>query len=145
MNRAAAELKMANTHYANPHGLTAEGHLSTCNDLVRICKAARQLPLFNDVVTCRQRGCQLTGEGGYKRNIKWENTNQLLPIEGYTGVKTGTTDAAGACLVSCGERGDRELIVVVLGAAVSASRYTDARNLYAWAWRQLDANTNATR
>jgi D-alanyl-D-alanine carboxypeptidase (penicillin-binding protein 5/6) len=80
----------------------------------------------------------LTGEGGYTRNIKWENTNQLLPIEGYLGVKTGTTDAAGACLVSCGERGERELIVVVLGSAVSASRYADARNLYAWAWRQLE-------
>lgn len=138
MNRAADELKMVTTHYANPHGLTAEGHLSSCNDLVRLCRAARQLRLFNEVVACRQRGCQLTGEGGYKRNIKWENTNQLLPIEGYAGVKTGTTDAAGACLVSCGQRGDRELIVVVLGSAVSASRYTDARNLYAWAWRQLD-------
>ena len=145
MNRAAAELKMADTHYVNPHGLTAKGHLSTCNDLVRLCKAARELPLFNEIVTCRQRGCRLTGDSGYTRNVKWENTNQLLPIEGYTGVKTGTTDAAGACLVSCGQRGDRELIVVVLGSPVSAARYTDTRNLYAWAWRQLDATTNATR
>ena len=145
MNRAAAELEMNDTHFVNPHGLTAKGHLSTCNDLVRLARAARELPLFNKVVTCRQHGCRLTSEAGYERNIKWENTNQLLPIEGYTGIKTGTTDAAGACLVSSGVRGDRELIIVVLGSAASAARYADARNLYSWAWRQLEVAAASTR
>lgn len=138
MNRTAEELGMSNTHFANPHGLTAAGHRSTCNDLVRLARAARELPLFKQIVSTRQHGSRLVGESGYQRNVKWENTNQLLPIEGYSGVKTGTTDAAGACLVSCGQRGDRELIVVVLGSAASAARYADTRNLYAWAWRQLD-------
>jgi D-alanyl-D-alanine carboxypeptidase (penicillin-binding protein 5/6) len=138
MNRAAAELKMAQTHFANPHGLTADEHRSSCNDLVRLTVAARQLPLFRQVTGCRQYGCRVTGEAGYERNLKWENTNRLLAIDGYTGIKTGSTDAAGACLVSAAMRGDRELIVVVLGSAASAARYSDTRNLYAWAWRQLD-------
>jgi D-alanyl-D-alanine carboxypeptidase (penicillin-binding protein 5/6) len=51
-------------------------------------------------------------------------------------VKTGTTDAAGACLIACGERDGRELIVVVLGSTSSDARYVDARNLFRWAWSQ---------
>ncbi len=136
MNATAKKLEMKDSHYANPHGLTAEGHLSTCLDLIKLTRAARKLPLFCEITACRQRGCLLTSESGYQRNVKWENTNQLLPIEGYYGVKTGTTDAAGACLVSIGKRGDKEIIVVVLGSIASAARYSDTRNLFAWAWRQ---------
>jgi len=57
-------------------------------------------------------------------------------MEGYIGVKTGTTGAAGACLVACGERDGRELVVVVLGSASSDARYVDARNLFRWAWNR---------
>jgi D-alanyl-D-alanine carboxypeptidase (penicillin-binding protein 5/6) len=62
----------------------------------------------------------------------------LLGIEGYDGVKTGTTSAAGACLVSHGTRGDDELIVVVLGASSGDSRYVDSRNLFRYGWTQLE-------
>jgi serine-type D-Ala-D-Ala carboxypeptidase (penicillin-binding protein 5/6) len=74
---------------------------------------------------------------GYKRNVVWRNTNQLLKIEGYDGIKTGTTGAAGNCLVSTAERGGRRLIVVVLGSTSTDSRYTDTRNLFRWAWGDL--------
>ena len=66
----------------------------------------------------------------------WNNTNELLELEGYDGVKTGTTDAAGSCLVSHGQRGEQQLIVVVLGSAASEARYADTRNLFRWAWQQ---------
>ncbi len=106
--------------------------------MLLLAKAARTLPLFREVTSTVQYGCRVTGSSGYVRNVKWENTNQLLSIDGYAGVKTGTTDAAGACLVSVGNRKDRELLVVVLGSAASASRYADTRNLFAWAWRELE-------
>ncbi len=54
-------------------------------------------------------------------------------------MKTGTTNAAGACLVSHAERDGRQLLLVVLGATSSDSRYTDSRNLYRWAWNKLEA------
>ena len=79
----------------------------------------------------------MTGPGGYKRNLKWENTNRLLAFEGYIGLKTGTTDDAGACLVSCSQRDGRELIVVVLNSINSDARYVDSRNLHAYGWRFL--------
>ena len=37
---------------------------------------------------------------GEKRTVAWKNTNHLLGTDGYDGVKTGTTRAAGACLVA---------------------------------------------
>ena len=136
MNLTASELNMQQTHFVNPHGLTDKAHLSSAADLARLAKAALDVPRFRDYVTCRQHGCEVIGVGGYKRNLKWENTNRLLTIDGYTGLKTGTTDAAGACLVSSSQRDGRELIVVVLNAANSDARYVDARNLHAFGWRK---------
>ena len=138
MNAMARELKMLQTHFVNPHGLTDKAHLSTADDLAKLAIAALAVPRFRDYVTCRQHGCEVSGAGGYKRNLKWENTNRLLGIEGYTGLKTGTTDAAGACLVSCSQRGDRELVVVLLNSTNSDARYVDARNLHAYGWRQSE-------
>jgi D-alanyl-D-alanine carboxypeptidase (penicillin-binding protein 5/6) len=136
MNRQAAKLGMADTHYENPHGLPAKDHQSSARDLVKLGYAAMQNPLFRQYVSTRQHGTKVTGEGGYERNVVWKNTNKLLAIDGYSGIKTGTTTAAGACLVSWGERDGRELIVVILGATHTDSRYIDARNLFRWAWQQ---------
>ena len=137
MNQAAGQLGMAKTRFANPHGLTAEGHQTTASDLIRLAHQAMQLPVFRKYVATRQHGCTLTDQAGTQRNVIWKNTNRLLAIEGYLGVKTGTTTAAGACLVSCSQRGNRQLLMVILGASNSDARYMDSRNLYRWAWQQL--------
>jgi D-alanyl-D-alanine carboxypeptidase (penicillin-binding protein 5/6) len=137
MNRRAKQLGMTQTRFANPHGLTAEDHHTTASDLLRLAYQAMQLPAFRQTVGTRQHGCTLTDQAGKQRNVVWKNTNRLLAIEDYLGVKTGTTSAAGACLVSCAQRGNRQLLMVVLGASSSDARYTDARNLYRWAWQQL--------
>lgn len=138
MNRAAATLKMTRTSYRNPHGLDTPEHVSCAQDLIKLARAAYSLPLFPEYVSTRQRGCTVTGPGGYTRNVRWTNTNRLLKINGYGGIKTGTTSDAGACLVSTGERNGRKLIVVVLGSASSTGRYVDTRNLFRFAWRQLE-------
>jgi len=138
MNQAAEQLAMAKTRFVNPHGLTAEGHQTTASDLIRLAHQAMQLPTFRKYVATRQHGCTLTDRSGVQRNVIWKNTNRLLAIKGYLGVKTGTTTAAGACLVSCSQRGNRQLLMVVLGASSSDARYTDSRNLYRWAWQQLE-------
>ncbi len=134
MNRQAEKLGLAETHYANPHGLTAADHKSSARDQLKLAHAALQIPIFRQLISTRQHGAKVTGPGGYERNVLWKNTNRLLAIEGYTGVKTGTTGAAGACLVACGERDGRELVVVILGSTASDARYSDARNLFRWAW-----------
>ncbi|MEN1679291.1 MAG: serine hydrolase [Planctomycetota bacterium] len=139
MNEKAAQLGMSGTGYKNPHGLTAKGHHTTAGDMVKLARAALALPVLQEVVNTPVYGCTLDSVDGYQRNVVWRNTNRLLRIEGFYGLKTGTTGPAGACLVSAGKRGDADLIVVVLGSSCSDARYTDSRNLYRWAWSQLGA------
>ncbi len=143
MNRTATELGMADTRYKNPHGLTENGHVSNARDLLKLSWEAMQLPRFREIIQTRQHGCQVVGPGGYRRNLKWKNSNELLDIEGYDGVKTGTTDAAGACLISQATRGDDKLLLVILGSSSSKSRYADTRNLFRWGWQQRAKSKSA--
>ncbi|MCA9178502.1 MAG: serine hydrolase [Planctomycetales bacterium] len=143
MNERAKQLGMSRTTFRNPHGLTEPGHVSSAADLVLLARAALATPRFADYVNTAQRGCTVVGAGGYRRNLLWKNTNRLLTREGYRGMKTGTTSAAGACLVSIGQRDGDELIVVVLGSTSSDARYVDTRNLFRWAWRQRQSSPKA--
>jgi len=137
MNARAKDLGLDATTYANPHGLTAEGSGSTPREIAMLARAALAHELFRDIVATRRRTVVLENVDGYSREVVWTNTNKLLDIEGYDGIKTGTTTPAGCCLASCGERGGRRLIVVVLGSTSSEGRYTDSRNLFRHAWQTL--------
>lgn len=136
MNREAARLGMKNTHFQNPHGLSVPGHGTTARDLLILAHTAMKNPLFRQYVSTREHKSKLTAADGSTREVTWRNTNQLLGISGYDGIKTGTTTAAGACLVSSARRGDDHLLMVVLGSTSSDARYVDSRNLYRWAWQQ---------
>lgn len=137
MNRQAKEIGMKSTQFNNPHGLPSEGHQTTACDLATLAFEAFKSPLFRKVVATPRHGYTVDSVTGYKRNIVWQNTNQLLRTEGYDGIKTGTTNAAGSCLVSTSERDGHRLIVAVLGSTSGDARYTDSRNLYRWAWKEL--------
>jgi D-alanyl-D-alanine carboxypeptidase (penicillin-binding protein 5/6) len=134
MNRRAKELNLKETTFLDPSGLAR--NQSSPRDLAALTWRATQLPLFREYVGTRRHECTVIGSTGEKRAVTWESTNHLLDIEGYDGVKTGTTTPAGACLVASGQRGKDRLIVVILGSAAGEARYTDARNLFRWAWLQ---------
>lgn len=133
MNRRAAKLGMEGTHYFDPHGNSA--NRSCARDLLLLARQAMKNDRFRGYVNTRTHQCDPATPDGATRVALWKNTNQLLGIDGFDGIKTGTTGAAGECLVSSGHRGEDHLYVVVLGAA-SKARYVDSRNLYRWAWRQ---------
>ncbi len=146
MNRVAGELGLRETHFENPNGLPAPTHRSSARDLARLARLALADPTLASVVSTRKHAGTLVDGGGKTREVVWTNTNRLLDVDGYDGVKTGTTQAAGTCLVASGRRGDDHLIVVVLGGSSSPdSRYPDTRNLFRWAWqmRQKAAASNA--
>jgi D-alanyl-D-alanine carboxypeptidase (penicillin-binding protein 5/6) len=137
MNRTARSLGLAETHFANPHGLPARDHHASARDLARLASLVLADPTLARVVSTARHGATLRGPAdGQTRDVIWKNTNRLLDIEGYDGVKTGTTTAAGNCLVASGHRDGRTRIVVILGSATSDGRYADARNLFRWAWQQ---------
>lgn len=138
MNAEADRLGMSKTEYRNPHGLPHEEHVTTAADMVKLAHAVMQNDLMREVVSTARYGATLDSVDGYTRNVVWRNSNRLLGIEGFDGIKTGTTGAAGACLVSTGVRNGRRLIMVTLGATSGDARYTDSRNLYRWAWGELE-------
>ncbi len=137
MNSTAQELGMKESSFENPNGLTAPNHKTSPRDLLKLTYRAMRHEIFRTIVNTVQHGVTVEGPGGYQRNLVWRNTNRLLRTEGYSGVKTGTTRAAGSCLVSHGTREEQSLLVVVLGSSSTDARYADSRNLYRWAWQQL--------
>ncbi len=146
MNLLAERHDLQHTTFVNPHGLTEPGHQASARDLAKLAVAAGSREKITRVVATPQFGCTVTGPGGYQRNVAWYNTNRLLRIDGYEGVKTGTTGAAGACLIAKGTREGQSRIVVVLGSASSDARYSDTRNLFRWGWNRYPAGqTDADR
>lgn len=139
MNRQAGLLKMAQTRYFDPHGL-GKNHTSAAN-LCTLAHTVMQNAEFRRYVQTRRHRCDVTDAKGQTRSVVWNNTNKLLDIEGYDGIKTGTTTAAGFCLVASGRRNNDHLLAVVLGATSNDSRYLDTRNLFRWAWRQRGHKT----
>lgn len=137
MNRRAAELGLTQTHFANSHGLDAPGHYASARDLYTLTRAALQYPLFARIVATvsyEAAGHALT------------NTNDLLTLDAYgDGVKTGTTDEAGECLVASVNQDGHRTILVILG---STQRYADAQTLLAhyrtyYGWVTLTTPDNA--
>jgi D-alanyl-D-alanine carboxypeptidase (penicillin-binding protein 5/6) len=131
MNETAADLGLAETHFANPHGLDDLTATTSAADLVTLTRAALAYPAFTQIVATNS-----TAAAGH-----WlVNTNELLRLyPGADGVKTGTTAAAGECLVASVTRRGHRLLLVLLG---SADRYADATILldYAaanWQWRPV--------
>jgi D-alanyl-D-alanine carboxypeptidase (penicillin-binding protein 5/6) len=135
MNRRAHTLGLKEVSYSDPHGLSAK-NVASVRDLAMLARAAMQDERFRTYVGTSRHQCEVTNAAGEKRTVKWNNTNQLLGIEGYEGVKTGTTTPAGNCLVACGRRGEERVFVVVLGSTATDGRYVDARNLFRWAWQE---------
>jgi serine-type D-Ala-D-Ala carboxypeptidase (penicillin-binding protein 5/6) len=139
MNRVARTLGLQKTRYRNPYGDggTVDDRTTTARDLLVVTHAAMKDALFREIVATESHATEVRQPDGAPRELRWFNTNKLLVLPGYDGVKTGNTDSARSCLVASGARGERRLLVVVLGSATDEARYVDARNLFRWAWRKL--------
>ncbi len=112
MNKKARELGLFNTAFKNPHGLDAEGHYTTAEDLARLSAYALNHPDFLKIVSTNSAKIKTD-----RTERTLFNHNKLLRnYEGCIGVKTGFTKKSGRCLVSAAERGGLRLVCVTLGA-----------------------------
>ncbi len=133
MNAQARLLGMTGTHFANPDGIDEEGHYTTIHDLVTLAKAVMDIPMIMEYAAMPEAEAVFaSGE-----TITWKNSNLLLheETEYYTasavGLKTGSTQNAGACLISLFRQEDGNyLIVGVLGSTGNNERYDDTLILY---------------
>lgn len=127
MNLQACLLGCANTHFENTNGLPDENHYASAYDLAIMTRAAMQVPEFAQIVQTQEHMVQW--QDG--RKLLVHNTNRLLrEYPGAIGVKTGTTNEAGQCLIAVAEKEGKRVIVVVLK---SRNRFYDATVLLDYA------------
>jgi D-alanyl-D-alanine carboxypeptidase (penicillin-binding protein 5/6) len=88
MNATARSLGMTQTRYTDPSGYD-DATVSTAADQVRLVDRAMRLPVFASIVATPSATLPVAGTV--------HNTNTLLGQNGFVGVKTGSTDAAGGC------------------------------------------------
>ena len=143
MNAEAGQLGLAETHFANFDGLpnpTPLATYSTPADLLTLGRAAMALTVFRATVDLR--AYHLAGNNGHHA-YTWRNTNLLLgSYAGADGIKTGSTLAAGYCLLFEAQRGTSVLIGVVLHstATTPGARFTDATSMLNWGFSILAAS-----
>lgn len=106
MNQEAQEIGATNCHFMNPNGLTQEGHYVTAYDLYLIFQEALKYELFNQIIQMTSYSTVYTAADGSEKTLEIENSNLFLrgtydaPANvTVVGGKTGTTNAAGHCLV----------------------------------------------
>lgn len=131
MNEKAAALGCNNTHFANPDGIHDPNHYTTAADMLKIAAAALQSPEIAGVVSL----AQTTETFRSGQTVTWKNSNKLVrqdnafAYDGATGLKTGSTDEAGYCLIASAVRDGQTSIAVVMGSKSENGRWEDASGL----------------
>jgi D-alanyl-D-alanine carboxypeptidase (penicillin-binding protein 5/6) len=119
MNALAALLNLGRTHFTTPIGLDTPGdNYSTATDLARLARVVLRDPLIAKIVD--QTSARLAD------GVVVDNRNDLVGAYRWiVGVKTGSTQDAGQCLVAAASLNGVHLISVVLGAPSEAARDAD--------------------
>jgi serine-type D-Ala-D-Ala carboxypeptidase (penicillin-binding protein 5/6) len=135
MNAAARKLGLSKTHFSDFSGLPDPTEYSTysdARDLVSLGRDAMKLALFRSIVVLRSYHL---AKGDGHRAHTWETTNLLLSrYKGAVGIKTGQTNAAGACLLFEAVRDGKTLIGVVLHSSPESLTVAtnDAEKMLNW-------------
>lgn len=122
MQRKTQQLGMTRSTFKTPHGLPAQGQLTTARDMLALTRgylsAHPDALRFHSAPALRHRGAP------------HYNTNALLgSVEGVDGLKTGWTAASGYNIIVTAKRGKTRLIAVVMGAPSKAFRDTQAKRM----------------
>ncbi len=137
MNEEAKALGATNTNFCNPHGLTEEGHYTTAYDLYLIFNEVIQYERFREIIQLTSYTSVYKDAQGNQKTIEIRNTNQYFmgnveAPENITvlGGKTGTTNAAGNCLILyIKDNAGNPYISVILRADKRDNLYSDMNRL----------------
>lgn len=132
MNSRALELGMNNTRFENPIGFDSEEpelkpHYSTASDLAILARTLYKYPLIQDIATIKSTS--VSSIDGESHQV--DTTNELLnSYLNVLGLKTGTTDLAGECLISIVKTPTgNKILNVILN---SPARYKESKILSQW-------------
>jgi serine-type D-Ala-D-Ala carboxypeptidase (penicillin-binding protein 5/6) len=138
MNREAARLHMAHSHFANVTGLPDPRHYSSATDLVNLTAAiVGEFPQYFPIYRIHE----------YTHNgVTQSNRNLLLKRDPFVdGMKTGHTQNAGYCLVATAARQERRVIAAVFDAGSDNGRFAEAQKLLNFGFEAFDTVKLYTR
>lgn len=133
MNIFAQEHGMENSHFTCPDGYHDDEHYTTMRDMFTVAKlAVENETIMKYTNTVSQKFYYESGE-----NITWDNTNALINPDSTlyykyaTGLKTGTTSAAGNCVLASAEKDGQVLIACIFHSPDTNGKFQDAKTLFA--------------
>lgn len=128
MNKKAKEIGMNNTHFVNPIGFDDPDQYSTTDDLSILARKIYKNPLVRETATIKETSLNSVDN---EQSHSVQSTNALLDSYLKTlGLKTGTTDEAGQCLISIIESPEGNKIMnIMLG---SPARFTESKIISQW-------------
>lgn len=137
MNEEAVKLGATHTHFVNPHGLNNPDHYTTAYDLYLIFNEAMKNPVFRKIVETTAYTANYVNKSNQPVTKTWKGGNWFMTGERDTpdglkviGGKTGTTQAAGYCLImDTQDDSGKEYISVVLKADSRPHLYDNMGNL----------------
>ncbi len=137
MNEEARALGATSTNFTNPNGLTDPAHMTTAYDMYLIFNEAVKYDLFNEIISMSSYSTIYHNADGMEKEFSCKNTNGYLtgnytPPPGVTvvGGKTGTTAAAGHCLILYSrDTTGNPFISVILAAGSTETLYNDMSSL----------------
>lgn len=156
MNAKAQALGCENTHFVNASGLHDPQHYTSAWDLYLITRAAME---HEDFMRICDTGKAVIPATNLSEERTLHTTNYLIDVwrsRGYInadahGIKTGSTDAAGHCLVSSAIRGSLHFVSVALGGErktledgeIRTYSFYDTNQLFKWAFENFSYQTIA--
>ena len=149
MNAKAQEIGCENTHFSNPDGLHDNDHYTTARDILKITNYALRLPNFKKISDTVSYTCEGDDTPLKTTNLLIDGNSEYY----YTnaeGIKTGTTDQAGRCLVTTASADGQSYILVLLGAPYREGvqeeyyNFLDAAALFRWCLTALELTTVKT-
>lgn len=158
MNQRAQQLGCVDTHFANTNGYTDPNHYTSAWDIYLITREAMKFDDFNYIASATWKNIAPTNMCDHQRQL--HTTNSLLDgwrYSGYQysaaqGIKTGTTEAAGHCLVADAAKNGRQLLSILLGAETGTDEnggqrimsFTETVRLFEWGFENFSTRTVLT-
>ena len=158
MNQTAQMLGCSSsTHFANPSGVHDENHYTTARDLMTITKHALTLPYFSEITSTTIYKVPATNKSE-ERTLR--NTNNLMNkayADYYSpyavGIKTGSTDNAGRCVISKGTGNGYNYLCVIMNAPMQNidddeplenCAFVDCRRMFNWVFNHIELKSIAS-
>jgi D-alanyl-D-alanine carboxypeptidase (penicillin-binding protein 5/6) len=124
MNAKARGLDLTDTHFVNPSGLDAPGHVSSARDVTKLARVAMNQPFVRETVAI------VSGEAAGRRITTWNDLLSTFPR--LIGVKTGHTDSAGWSQVAAVRGAGVTIYATLLGGETRSGRNEDLAALLRW-------------